>query len=330
MKPYNTQIELVEGCNRMCEFCGIYGIWQHKSQRKIRTMGLPLAKQVAKNLGKWWEKGKRIEFAMHGEPTLHPNLLKIVSIFRKHNPRAQIQLTTNGLKLTKSLVEDLLDRGLNILMVDTYVQQDKILNVLNSTKYQDKMVDFYESGFNPYYFHSNKIQTIVVIKALDEMNRKDKKRVILNHAGNLNPKYLKKFNTGIVPAPLQKKCSRPFREIVVHWDGTIPLCCIDWKHEFIVGKFPADGSLETIWNSDIFMKSRHLLYHKERWMRPCYKCDYNGGFRLGLLECPPVAAGNLQKEITAHIAKYAKYAHPNASGCAYTYKKAGKGISKFL
>jgi len=135
--PNNAQIELVEGCNRMCDFCGLHGIWALPEHRVIKYMDSTLAEEIAKSFGKWWTKGKRIEFAMHGEPTLHPDVHRIIAQFRKHNPLAQLQLTTNGLKLIKEgseYVNALFNAGLNFLLVDTYSRVKEIRTVTEASE----------------------------------------------------------------------------------------------------------------------------------------------------------------------------------------------------
>lgn len=329
-KPNNTQIELVEGCNRMCEFCGIHGIWKRKEDRIIKFMPLELAYALAKDFGRFFEK-KRIEFAMHGEPLLHPNVVDIIKAFRKECPKCQLQLTTNGLKLIKGdLIKKLFDAGLNILNVDTYVKEGEIRASFAKVP-NVEVVNFHETNFNCYYYYNHTLQKIVVMGDLAKNNAVKKQRVILNHAGNVEPEFAEKFGAKILTAPLTKKCSRVYREMVVHYDGTVPLCCIDWKHEFIVGKFPDDGSLEEIWNSEIFNIMRYFLGKGERYFTPCWKCDYNGGFRLGLLNLVKLKTNEstLRSVVKAHVAAYRAYAHRNADPKLH-YNKGAEGISKFV
>ncbi len=335
MKPYNIQIELVEGCNRMCHYCGIHGIWKHKRHRQINRMDWDLAVDIAAELGTWFDRGKRIEFAMHGEPTLHSKLNDIVALFRYTNPKAQLQVTSNGLiPLQRGVdyVTALFDAGLNILILDTYIKRDKLVQLAHQCT-GIEVVDYYDEAdrhFNPYHYKGPKGQTIVLMDDLAERDRQRPARKVLNHAGNANPAKLAKLGVQPLVAPLIKQCSRPFREIVVHWDGSVPLCCMDWKHEFIVGVLNvSEGSLRAIWDKRIFNVARHFLYNKQRVFRPCYKCDYNGGFRLGLLEPPEVSEPDLE-EVKRHLHLMAYYAHPNAAEEPFMYDEGQSGIRRLL
>ncbi len=283
-KPYNMQIEFVEGCSRMCDFCGIWGIWDKQENRKIKFMLYDLAEKIAKNIGSWLN-GKRIEFAMHGEPLLHPKIYELVSVFREYTPKSQLQLTTNGDMLCngKIDIDKLFYSGLNILIIDNYGNRD-FISIIGKVKDKEiKILNYYTDEFNPYHFHSNKIKIVLIMDDIGKVNNKRKARKILNHAGNVNFDLVRKYGVFPVRQPLQKKCSRVFRELTVHYDGTVSICCIDWKHEFIVGNVNNE-SLEEIWSKQEFQDVRNRLYNKDRNFSPCNKCDYNGGFRLGFLK----------------------------------------------
>lgn len=311
--PYNFQIELVEGCNRLCDFCGLWSIWNNPKERKFNFMSLELADKLSFDLNSWIKKGKRIEFAMHGEPTLNPDLLEIIKLFRKNYPTAQYQLTTNGVLIKQQdidFIQKVFEAGLNILVIDTYdTTYDEYKRILSPINDKYIIFDFYNNitGIDIYGFNNNKLKAICLLNDLKYNTGKKLQRIILNHAGNSNPKTVSP-----ITSPLNKKCSRVYREMGIHWDGTIPICCIDWRHEFIIGKFPEEN-LETIWNSEIFELIRKLLFDKKRIIRPCYSCDYKGGFRLGFLEPSKyeLSEKSIIEKINVHLDKYEKYMHKN-------------------
>lgn len=313
--PNTAGIEIVEGCNLMCKFCGIWGIWKEPKHRKIKFMENEFAVELSKEFGKWFDK-KRIEICAHGEPTLHPNLHDIVASFRKYCKNVQLQVTTNGLIVLqegKPYIEELFKAGLNFLLVDTYTKRQQILQLLRRSS--TKVYDYYDKDApNVYHYNSNKIKSIIVMEDLKKVSGRKVTRVMFNMAGNSNPRFLRELGAKVKILPLKKTCSRLFREIVVHYDGTVPLCCVDWKHEFIVGQWPRDGHLWEIWNSRIFDIMRVVLQSKDRTWRPCYKCDYGGGFRLGLL--PKVEPFEFDEdEIVQHLKKMHRrgYPHENAT-----------------
>src|SRR3990167_11135185 len=121
--PFAVQIELSEGCNLYCDFCGLQGIRTIK-EKNFKFMTMATAANIADQLAKYkWTA--RLEFAMHGEPTMNPNYIDIIKRFRKVLPRSQIMMTSNGGGLLRppgvvdSLIE-LFEAGLNIFAFDAY------------------------------------------------------------------------------------------------------------------------------------------------------------------------------------------------------------------
>jgi hypothetical protein len=74
--PFAVQIELVEGCTLSCDFCGVNGIREKPGNFKfmsdLMVMQVATRLQYAMRDHGW---NPRIEFAMHGEPSMHPALV---------------------------------------------------------------------------------------------------------------------------------------------------------------------------------------------------------------------------------------------------------------
>src|SRR5450631_2938097 len=91
--PFAAQIELSEGCQLYCDFCGLQGIRTIK-EKNFKFMSASTAESIASQieLAGW---NPRIEFAMHGEPTMNPEYILIVNIFRQYLPKHHIMMTSN-------------------------------------------------------------------------------------------------------------------------------------------------------------------------------------------------------------------------------------------
>lgn len=115
-KPNTVQIELVQGCNRRCSFCGTAGI-----EKKIHTADLNTVYHTCE-LIKRAELNSRILLAGHGEPTLHPEVVKMVKTVRTILPNSTIHMFTNGTIIIKKpeLTAELFKAGLNDLAFDEY------------------------------------------------------------------------------------------------------------------------------------------------------------------------------------------------------------------
>lgn len=286
--PNCVQIELVEGCNLGCSFCGLQHIRDNgangpeklngkasafKFMTREGALAVAMALQAAVKEHDW---NPRIEFAMHGEPTMHPEYVGMVQIFRAHLPKLSFQLTSNGGGLLRGgnmsgNINAVLEAGINVLCLDNYDGikiVDKILQHYNGPypvrKYpQDKTA-------NPHQRRKPTQHEVVVIHDI-ELANKGNHSIITNHAGASFPPSEKAQG---------KRCAKPFRELSVRWDGQIAGCCNDWPGRYKIGH--VSEGLEALWQGAGFMAMRRALLHGKRVFEPCKGCDYTS-YRVGLL-----------------------------------------------
>ncbi len=264
--PFSIQVELVEGCNLMCEFCGIHGI--RKKAGGYKFMGTWEAKRIAQRIAHTGWKS-RVEFAMHGEPTLNPNFLSIIKTFRKYLPANQLTVLTNGagiVKGPKRKIKTLFKAGLNIMAIDDYSTNPF------AKKIKEKVSGLsYPGEVSP---HSRvKLTDRLVIYIQDITTAKSGGHSTINsHCGCATPPPI---------APLKKRCAKPFRELSIRWDGHVAICCNDWRGHYVCGNVINDGIVD-IWNNRLFEAARKLLYYKDRDFIPCKWCDAIS-YRIGFL-----------------------------------------------
>lgn len=252
-------------------------------------MTVKLATQIAKGMQGWSGK-KRVEFCARGEALLHPDLLKILWIFKKRLPQAQFSLTTNGDVLRLMRTDEILELfrwGLNILIVDAYDHYKELNAIGKAIEEYVPYYNFYYNKYTPFAYHSAKEKAFVLIPSIMD-NAKDNPvtRKLNNMAGNVDFKKAKILGIERLKNPLVKKCTRPFRDLQIRYDGTIPVCCYDFRNEWVMGQFDGSEGLLDIWNNLQFQIARHLLFNRNRHVSPCYKCNYNGGFRQGFIHDP--------------------------------------------
>jgi len=272
-KPWNCQIEIVRGCNLRCDFCAIHNVPSEKIFMDKLTY---LASMT--NLSSF--DPIRLEFAMRGEPTLHPEYIMMTGVARSFLPKSQITLTTNGIKLTKDAAISWFRHGGNVIVVDCY----------NNTfdKYMERFAglpvfDFHKGDFNPWHRHDVGTKAIVLVEDIGKVTGKAQ-RVILNQAGNVDWARVAKYGLKPLEEPLNKKCVHPFREIAIFVDGSVSLCCRDWKQEAVLFNV---NEVDLYWEwfkNKKWEYARQLLYNRERGgLNICSRCDFHGGFRQGFL-----------------------------------------------
>ena len=261
--PYCIQVELTEGCNLACAFCGIAAIrkngangpkdkrgkksdpYKYLTYSNAHTLAIKL--KQATTIHKW---NPRIEMAMHGEPTMNPYFKDI---------------------------DDLMEAGINVLLLDNY----------EGIKICDKVREQYKGVYrireyplhkeaNPHRRRKPEDHDIVVVQDI-AMATKGNHSTLNNHAGSAFPKNDRANG---------KRCAKVFRELSVRWDGNVAICCNDWPGFYRCGNiFEDEVTFESIWQSDPFMAARKKLYHGMRNFGPCAGCDAVS-YRPGLLPDP--------------------------------------------
>lgn len=275
--PFAVQIELSEGCNLRCSFCGINGI--RTKEKTYKFMTVKTAEVIASQMAKeGWTA--RVEFAMHGEPTMNPNAAAIVAVFRKHLPKASMLMLTNGGGLLPDPVTKigaLMDAGLNTLGMDEYQEVKLVVKILEGVAKSPGGMPwtFYtypdQPEGNPHVRQAPSKRRVVHIRPID-LSTNGTHASLNNHAGAGAPASDRAHG---------KACAKPFRELSFRWDGSVAVCCNDWRGELACGNIVKDG-LQAIWNGPVMDAARRRLISGDRDFGPCKGCDALS-YRIGLL-----------------------------------------------
>lgn len=289
--PFAVQIELSEGCNLYCDFCGLQGIRTIK-EKNFKFMSVENASSIAKQIVKaGWNP--RIEFAMHGEPTMNPDYIQIVNIFRMYLPKHHIMMTSNGGGLLRppGIVQslcDLFNAGLNIFAFDAY-EYVKIKDKVDALLFPEKKVKVQgeldlgglpfeihrypdEKEFSPHTRYGHKARKFIRVQDIS-VAQSGTHSSLNNHCGSGSQPLVN---------PLKARCAKPFREMSIRWNGDVAICCNDWRGIYKCGNVVRQG-LTTVWQSTQFNAARRLLIEGERSaLSPCNVCDAKS-YRVGLL-----------------------------------------------
>lgn len=278
--PWCFQVELTEGCSRICGFCGINNI--RSKPGDYRLLHEDLAGKLAYDISQL-NPTARIEFAMHGEPLMNPNYERIFAIFRCLLPKANMMVTTNGVRFLKKMqtaLERVFAAGIDYVVLDTYYPERDLLRAEAAKLTGITVRDFYDElapqGWSPWANHRRKVQRFVcLMDDIGARNGEHAARKLHNHAGG-NPQL------PVPTEPLAKTCTKPFREMSICWNGEVRLCCEDWVGDYVCGN-GAEQTLAEIWASPQFEAARTMLQNKRRDFGACKLCDASSGMRVGLL-----------------------------------------------
>lgn len=277
--PNSIQLEPTEGCNLRCGFCGIHGIRSKGPAGDLsgpyKFMTLATAQAIAGQLlflrdQQGWNP--RIEIAMHGEPTMNPALLGIVSLMRKAiGWKGYMLMTTNGIPLLgdfQAKVDRLFAAGLNTIAIDDY-RPHPVREAFEAWKGSPwKARHPADPEANPHRRETG--QRLILVEDISQADTGNHSH-LSNHAGcAAEPDY----------SMQGEKCALPFREMSIRWDGSIALCCNDWRGTYRAGH--VDEGIQATWEGEAFGAARRKLYAGERDFGPCHGCNHRT-YRNGLL-----------------------------------------------
>lgn len=291
--PFAVSVELAEGCNLYCSFCALQGI-RERSDKNYKFMTEETLTSLMTQMRdlKW---NARIGFQLHGEATMHPDYVRMVGITHEYRPRSNKSMLSNAGGLLRkpgpwANVRALFDAGLNVLSLDDYkganlvpkviasIEKELGLDLISGASYGG-VFTFYkypeDLRGNPHARRPRGSHTLVQVRDLAEQAA-DKARgnhtKLYNYAGVGFPP-----NDNMVGA----RCAQPFRQLAVRWDGSVAICCNDWRGEYKCGNIVTDG-VEAVWQGAAMGAAREMMYHGRREMRPCKGCDHRS-YRVGLL-----------------------------------------------
>ena len=217
-----------------------------------------------------------------GEPTLHPSLTKWLPIARKLAPKAQIQITTNGVKLQTGEVnyQSLLDAGANIIYTDQYGPHDEFEQLASKSGYP--FYQYYkkpEGAWSPWRYYGPHVKMIVLMDPPKTWPRSRFRAGLLgNWYGHLDWERGKRFGMVPLEKPLIRRCNQPFLYVNVSASGEYLLCCQDGMH-ITAGMFGnvSEGvkGFLNFWYGEQMQIIRRRLRNKDRagTSFACEKCN---------------------------------------------------------
>jgi len=270
-------IEPVRGCNLQCGCCATT-LFPKNEYKFIEVNTWLKTIQLIKKLTPY----NRIDFANAGEPTLHPEIYKLLEIGRKESPFSFFEIITNGTMLLKGKVtyKELFDAGANMIYVDMYNSSEKHIALAE------------KSGFH-YYIRSQKtkkdpaawtyhkdvnIKCIVFQNNPYNWSAMKKRTYFSTFFNNLNWDKAKELGIYPVINPPNRRCNQPFRTVNISFDGFYSFCCFDFMR-YVYGKI---GNIEegvegfvNFWIGKYMQDVRKHLHYKDRLGHPlCKKCSH--------------------------------------------------------
>ena len=273
--PLVLHVEPTNLCNLGCRFCPV-GDQALIKQSGIRQgmMAIDLFKKVIDDLGGFQDQIKAMHLYGNGEPLLNRHFPDMVRYAKQSGRVRFIDTTTNGLLLKPEKIDALVESGIDKINVS--------VNGLTAKQYDEVTqtpIDFVKFQKNLRYLFDNRGSCKVYIKSISELYDDEGKErffdmfssladyIFLENLTDPWPHYsteekmgTKSSRSAFFDTVEQKDvCCLIFYTLVVNFDGTVSLCCVDWNNDLVVGDTNI-SSLKDIWGSDILFghQMRHL------------------------------------------------------------------------
>lgn len=235
------EIETINRCNGICEFCPVN---RNEKQRPYHKMTTEMFESIIEQLAELEYKGT-VSLFSNNEPFIDERIIDFAAYTRKKLPEAKISVYTNGTLLTEEKYRNIISY-LDVMWIDVYVTKEnpdvpehiqKIMNVAKLEGWDEKT-------------------TLSIVKY--DMVR-------FSRAGNSpNSK---------VNYILQRPCILPYAQMVIRPDGKASLCCNDALGQMTLGDLQKE-CLTDIWYGDRYNKIRKQLAEGRENVSLCKYCNY--------------------------------------------------------
>lgn len=274
--PPSLQLEPTNHCNLSCISCP-----RDRITREKGFMDFTLFKKIVDDAN---QSGvKRIHLYLHGEPLLHPKVSEMIGYIKKGG--LGITLTTNGMPLNPSKIENILYSGVDsgdyfTFSVLGYSKEihEKIMVGVNHKKVLENITDFLRLR-KLKKVNGPIIETIFYSMPENQTEENEFLRYwqgVTDHVkvvDSISKLFQNPVNESNYLPERQISCPNLWERLTVYWNGDATLCCQDINGDYVMGNLK-ENSIREIWNSDRLLAIRG--FHKSgklKYVKICRYCD---------------------------------------------------------
>lgn len=276
--PPRVQIQTQAGCNGRCVFCPNEEVLG--SDLEHGRMPVELFHKIVDDLTR--TPPRRLGLYMMNEPLSDKRMPEFTAYVTEKLPETKSQVITNGTYLTKERGEALIDAGLKQLKCSLQSldpQTNKEIMGYESTKVIENCVNFQETIRRKRAKIDFRVSMVVTKINVGEIERTRKfwkkhgvrlvTSALENRGGNI--KAAEELNVGAMKS--MGDCIRPSRDMMILFNGQVPLCCVDWLRTTILGDV-SKQSVQEVWHSQRIQEIRDGLHEGNAKKLPeiCINC----------------------------------------------------------
>ena len=238
-------------CNRTCHFCPRVDPKVYPNLNE--HLSLDLFTKVVTDLSDISYSG-RLVFSGFGEPLLHTDVYGLLRVSRDVLHDCQLEVVTNGDRLTSSVMQKLFDAGLTTLLVSMYDGSWQIAHF-------EAVIE--ESGI---------AKDRVILRERYLPVKQGYGINLTNRAGNVS---VAEAGVKALREPMNHPCFYTHYRMMIDHHGDVLLCPHDWGKRIIVGNLKEEHIVE-IWTGSVLTQIRQRLGGGDRGFSPCNVCDVLG------------------------------------------------------
>jgi MoaA/NifB/PqqE/SkfB family radical SAM enzyme len=303
--PISAHIDISSLCNYRCSFCfQADTVGMKKNGLKRGFMDVALFQKIVADMSKFPSKLKKIKIGNHGEPTLHPEVAKLVEIATASGCADIVEMFTNGSKLEPVLNKALIDAGLQRINISLEGLSDERYRAVAGVKQSfSEIVDGVADLFEQKKAAGSNLKIYVKIADHAHALQKDKNEIFVLTENEkkyffdtFSPHCDEIFVEKIVPqwsetqldkqnavgetgmygqAISQWKDACPFVFMYMHFncDGTVSPCTLDWPRKVVIGNALYENVVD-IWNGEAMKELQvAMLSGQRKCINFCASCS---------------------------------------------------------
>ncbi|MGE5421653.1 MAG: radical SAM/SPASM domain-containing protein, partial [Ignavibacteriales bacterium] len=218
-----------------------------------------------------------------GEPTLDKHLSRRVKMLKDAGIK-HVTFSTNGQLLIPKLIIELIDAGLDDIMVSidgitkaTFEEIRRGLDFETVVENTKKLIELRDEMHSNMTIRIRMVANPLNLSEADEwmahweqyVGRQDRVYVMPMHTWGNQIELTNKDSLRSIKTP----CVSPFSTMIIHADGSVGLCGVDYSNKHLLGHFPQQ-SIKDIWQGEGFLRVRELhAMGKREEIDLCVGCD---------------------------------------------------------
>lgn len=289
--PILLQVQTISACNGKCQFCPYPSVSKALPQGKMEW-------EIYQKIVDECVSFPSLRFftpMLQNEPLLDKDICKAIGYFKeKSRGKIPVFIVTNGYLLTSSLIWQLIDSGLDHLIISLNAYKKETYEELMPGFKLERLIENIENLLS-----SDLRRTKVTLRFLENQRNKDeiqealefwrKKGVhtevlsfISNRADTVDISQLRSKRSEIMLASKIKQkifyyfsncCILPFYQMNILFNGDVLLCCNDWRRSPTLGNVRRE-KLRDIWENPNTREVKNRIWHKEyKSIEACRGCS---------------------------------------------------------